>query len=79
MVIPIYKVLLYFVIRTFEFKYEYIIMYMLGTKHGFAQSMDGTAQSADPRFAQQSVDCPLIPRIAQTEGKVGIGAIRRLS
>ena len=52
-------------------------MYMLGTKHGFAQSMDGTAQSAAP---QQSVDCPLIPQIAQIDGrKAWIRAIHRVS
>ena len=27
-------------------------MYMLGAKHGFGQSMDGTAQSVDPSFAR---------------------------
>ena len=31
--------------------------------------MDGTAQSVDPCFVLQSMDCPLIPWIAQTEGR----------
>ena len=44
-------------------------MYMLGAKRGFGQSMDGTAQRVDPRFVQQSMDCQLIPWIAQTEGR----------
>ena len=52
---------------------------MLGSKRGFEQSMDGTVQSVDPCFAQQSVDCPLIPWSAQTEGrKVWIHAIHGL-
>ena len=41
--------------------------YILGPKHGFEQSMDVTAQSMDPCFAQQSMDSLLIPGIAQTE------------
>ena len=45
--------------------------YMLGAKHGFAQFMDGTAQSADRHFAQQSVDCPRNERIAQTMDRRG--------
>ena len=44
-------------------------VYMLGTKRGFGQSMDGTAQSVDRCFAQQSMDCQLIPWIVQTEGR----------
>ena len=52
---------------------------MLGSKRGFGQSMDGTVQSVDPCFTQQSVDCPLIPWSAQTEGrKAWIQAIRGL-
>ena len=44
-------------------------VYMLGSKRGFGQSMDGTAQSVDSCFAQQTMDCPLIPWSAQTEGR----------
>ena len=52
---------------------------MLGSKRGFEQSMDGTAQSVDPCFAQQSMDCSLIPWSAQTEGrKAWIQAIHGL-
>ena len=31
--------------------------WMLGTKHGFVQSMDCVAQSKDPRFVQSSMGC----------------------
>ena len=56
------------------------VVYMLGAKHGFGQSMDGTAQSVDPCFVLQSMDCPLIPWIAQTEGrKAWIQAIHGLN
>jgi len=41
---------------------------MLGAKHGFGQSTDRAAQSMDPRYAQQSMDCPLNPRIVQAKG-----------
>ena len=30
---------------------------MLGAKHGFGQSMDGTAQSVDPSFARTTMHC----------------------
>ena len=54
-------------------------VYMLGSKHGFEQSMDGTAQSVEPCFEQQSMDCLLIPWSAQTEGrKAWIQAIHGL-
>ena len=59
-------------------KYGMYIMYMLGAKHGFGQFMDVTAQSVDPCFVQQSMDCLLIPWIAQTEErKAWIRAIHR--
>ena len=40
---------------------------MLCAKHGFAQFMDCAAQSMDPRFVRQSMDCLLNPWIAQCE------------
>ena len=39
---------------------------LLCANHGSGQSMDCAAQSMDPCFAQQSMDCPLNPWIAQT-------------
>ena len=40
----------------------------VGSKHGSRQSMDCTAQSMDLCFEQRSMDCPLNPWTAQTEG-----------
>ena len=40
-------------------------VYMLGAKHGFAQSMDCAAQTMDPYFARQSMDCARNPWIAR--------------
>ena len=40
---------------------------MLGAKYGFAQSMDCTAQTMDPYFARQSMDCTCIPWIARAK------------
>ena len=52
---------------------------MLGSKHGSGQSTDCAAQSMDPCFEQQSMDCPLNPWIAQTEEcKAWIWAIHGL-
>ena len=42
------------------------LMYMLCANYGSGQSMDCAAQSMDPCFAQQSMDCLLNPWIAQT-------------
>ena len=58
----------------------YVHKYMLGSKRGFGQSMDRTAQSVDPSIAQLSMDCLLIPWSAQTEGrKAWIQAIHGLN
>ena len=43
----------------------YIYIYMLGAKHGFAQSVDCSARNVDLRFARRSMDCPLNLRTAQ--------------
>ena len=45
---------------------ECMVCNMLCANHGSGQSMDCAAQSMDPCFAQQSMDCPLNPWIAQT-------------
>ena len=42
-----------------------MVVYMLGAKHGFAQSVDCSARSVDPRFARRSMDCPLNLRTVQ--------------
>ena len=41
---------------------------MLGSKHGSGQSMDCAAQSMDPCFEQQSMDCLLNPWTARMKG-----------
>ena len=47
-------------------------VYMLCANYGSGQSMDCAAQSMDPCFAQQSMDCLLNPSIARTrESKHG--------
>ena len=52
--------------ENFPFIAYIVLMNMLCAKYGSGQSMDCAAQSMDPCFAQQSMDCLLNPWIAQT-------------
>ena len=46
-------------------RYAYIIIIMLGAKYGLAQSMDCAAQTMDPYFARQFIDCARNPWICK--------------
>ena len=51
-------------VRYLERPLREVLLYMLGAKHGFGQSMDCATQTTDSYFARQSMDCTRNPRIA---------------